>query len=502
MTGPIREGSPILYRLNVSTEDADSFRDFVYEDRAFIAPSFSVPLGDRTLLTVETEYLHDNRIMDRGVPFYKFNALAVPINVFEGEPDDRSRFNNERIQFILDHRFNDNWALRANYASGWSDEYRINTDTRTLSTTNPLLLTRAYVLQDTQDSSHFGTIDLAGDVGKDTIKQHLLFGTELGTQLDNTRSGGPSAPSVNIFNPNYTPGYFKPAIVPNLTGDSQKSQFAFYGQDLIELSPYVKFVVGTRWTDYNQLSLVKPITEESNYVWIPHVGVSLEPIPEKLSFYVAYGTSFNPVIGFTSSFQPLVPETGWSYEYGIKAKLTDRLTMTLAGYRIVEQNVPETDPTNPLFSVQIGAVASQGFEGQLEGKLTERWSISTSYSYIATEVLSDTNKALIGHRLQAVPDYTVNLWTRYNLIQNEQRVLGFAVGCYGLGYEYADNLNLYRVPSFTRWDCGFYYTEGRLGTSLYVENIGDVHYIASSQSNAILQPGAPTTLRAMISWRF
>jgi iron complex outermembrane recepter protein len=88
-----------------------------------------------------------------------------------------------------------------------------------------------------------------------------------------------------------------------------------------------------------------------------------------------------------------------------------------------------------------------------------------------------------------------NSWTRYNLIQDEDRVLGV-----GLGYVMAgDRRGAYNAPlkldGYSRWDLGFF---GRLNAwemNTYVENIFNVRYETGSIDQYQIYPGAPTNFR-------
>lgn len=191
-TGPLNVGGgDWLYRVNASLEHTESFRDFVYEDRWFVAPVVTKVIDQDTSLTFEVELLHDNRIMDRGIPIFGGNSLAVPFENFLGQPTDRSRFANERFSTFFNHRFNDDWQMRVMYGSCWSNEYRKNTDTRAL-VPNTQLINRQPALQSTLDSSHDGILDITGDVELLGMKHRLLFGGELLCSISNSRSIQPT----------------------------------------------------------------------------------------------------------------------------------------------------------------------------------------------------------------------------------------------------------------------------------------------------------------------
>ena len=67
-TGPLSCGNGnLLYRVNLAYEDSNSFRDFGFNHRTFIAPAVTWVMSDRTRVTWEGEYLQDRRRFDTGV---------------------------------------------------------------------------------------------------------------------------------------------------------------------------------------------------------------------------------------------------------------------------------------------------------------------------------------------------------------------------------------------------------------------------------------------------
>lgn len=514
-TGPLAVGAcgDLLYRVNVAAEHANSFRDFVYEDRWFFAPTVTKAIDVDTTLTFAVELLHDNRIMDRGIPIFNGDSYAVPFHNFLGQPQDRSRFANERFSLIINHSFNDDWQMRTMYGSCWSNEYRRNTDTRTLVGTTGLI-NRQSALQSTVDSAHDGVVDITGNVEVLGMQHRLLFGSELSSNISNSRSIQPGITAgarINIFDPVYN---FQ---IPNLTLQNanhtwtQNNQYAGYFQDFIEVNPYLKFLLGARYTAFESLSFShasatapKIYRDTSNYIWMPRYGVVLEPIPETLSFYCAYAESFNPVLGTDRFLNPLKPEKGNTYEYGVKFSPRENLQLGFGYYYIERTNITQADP-NPLFqnfSIQLGMAQSQGIEFSASGELSERWDVIAAYSVIDTAIIKDTALNLVGNHLLGVPTYNASIWSRYNLIECEAMTVGVAVGPYFMGEVYADNTNRLVVPPWLRWDAGFFFKKGRLGVNLYFENLGDVRYINAVQSATLLAPGAPFNIRGMLSWTF
>ncbi|MDP1797265.1 MAG: TonB-dependent receptor, partial [Planctomycetaceae bacterium] len=143
-----------------------------------------------------------------------------------------------------------------------------------------------------------------------------------------------------------------------------------------------------------------------------------------------------------------------------------------------------------------------GVELSLIGQMTDRWTTTTNYTLTDALIHDDTDPTIDGRRPRNVPRHTVNVWSRYNVIQNEVHTLGG-----GLGLVYVDDrLAAYggtlRLPDFTRWDSGVFYRRGRFDAALYIENMFDKRYYAGSISDLQITPGAPTTLRGQVGVTF
>ena len=129
-----------------------------------------------------------------------------------------------------------------------------------------------------------------------------------------------------------------------------------------------------------------------------------------------------------------------------------------------------------------------------------------NWCYVDTLLTDPANPSFNNQPALGVPHNTVNLWSRYNVIQDQQRTIGFALGVIYVGQRLGDYIAppspQFFLPGYTRWDAGVYYRRGRLDTSLYLENLFDTRYYVSSISQYQIYPGAPFTVRAQVACRF
>jgi iron complex outermembrane recepter protein len=187
------------------------------------------------------------------------------------------------------------------------------------------------------------------------------------------------------------------------------------------------------------------------------------------------------------------------HELGIKTQLTEDLSFNVAGFHIVRNNVANaTFDQNgiPVF-FQVGEQRSQSVEMNLVGQLTDYWSWVANYAYVDTEV-TDPTVPLDGVPQRNVPLNSGNLWTRYNFVQNDYRTFGAALGVIALGTRRANLTGTLDLPAYARWDMGFYYQQGKLNASVYIENLFDKEYAQSSINEFQILPGAPINARAQV----
>jgi iron complex outermembrane receptor protein len=166
-----------------------------------------------------------------------------------------------------------------------------------------------------------------------------------------------------------------------------------------------------------------------------------------------------------------------------------------------------TLPVFPFPYTQDGIERAQGAEVNLVGNITDYRSVIANYAYTDT-LLTDPNNFLLppgGVQQRNTPYNTGNVWTRYDLYDDGNQLFGLALGMVALSDRNADLLQTVELPGFARWDGGAYYMRGRLYASLYLENLFDRRYSATSFDESTqgvpginVMPGAPFNARANV----
>lgn len=505
-SGPLSESGSVRYRLNLSYDNYGSFRDFVNGNRFVASPTLTWDIGPDTSINFYGQYASNQETIDEGIVVGTNGILNIPRNRFLGEDFGEFSQNQFSLGYRLNHSFSENWSVRqaTQYLQYAPKRYALLFDSFDEATGE--LNRLAYYAGGTY-RRFFTNAEAVGRFNTGSIGHQVLIGAEYrhDAETPEFQFSNLYAP-INVFNPVYTGIPY--AIEPEFFRDDNVDTLGFYVQDQIELLPNLKVLAGVRYDIADQFRTTRNIGEERkefsqrDSAFSPRFGVVYQPI-EPISLYASYTRSFNPSFGASrnpdaSTFRP---ETGRQFEVGVKADLSDQLSLNFAAFDIRRQNVRTPDPNNSRFSIQTGEVASRGIELSLAGEILPGWDMTAAYTYLDAFVSQD-NSDTVGNRLANVPNNQFSLWTRYELQEGNLAGLGF-----GLGFLYlsdrAGNLdNTFTLPSFFRTDAALFYRRDNWRAQLNVENLFNTNYFLSSDEFLGVIPGAPLGISAKVAVEF
>lgn len=517
LTGPITQ--TFAYRLNAAYEEGDSFRDKVHFQRTLITPSFLWMINPDTTLSYEIEAVDQKTPFDRGVVAVNGKLGAVPADRFYGEPNDGpTEIKSTGHQVFFTHYFNDNWSVQTGVSYRDSSLIGTGTEVRPYSAliNNGQTLRRRLIVRDYEALDRSGRFEVLGKVQTWGLTNNLLFGVDAYkfTDYRNQLTANPAGATygIDLLNPVY--GAAKPVPKPSINTFQKQDSWAYYAQDQIDLSEKWKALVGVRRDQYDQTVdniLFGGQVKQTLSATSPRVGLVYEPIPE-LSLYATTASSFRPNSGVSRDFKSFPPEKGKSYEIGAKLdSFENRLTTTLALYKIKKNNVLTPDPLDPSnFNRAAGEVESKGVELDINGQIVPGLRVSASYAYTNAKVTSDnsalTGVSLVGKQLANVPKNAANL-----LLIKEFSLAGHAA-TFGGGVQYAGKregevapfvqTDLFTLPAYTVWSMlGSWQYNKNLSFSLDVQNLFNKTYYVSSYSQYWVFPGTErkVTLTARLS---
>jgi iron complex outermembrane receptor protein len=208
---------------------------------------------------------------------------------------------------------------------------------------------------------------------------------------------------------------------------------------------------------------------------------------------------FSPFIGASKSYLTnynseatqnglVEPESGLEYEIGTKiSAIDDRLTFTVAGFRIERDNVfAETNATvNGVTQTTIyfDAQRNKGTDMDLQFMLAPQWKLNANFILQNAVIISEPNvPAAVGNRPVGVPNYIFNAWSTYDFSVGP--ISGFKIGggvtVSGQSYGNVQNTNF--VPGYTVWNAVLSYVQPRWDAAIGIKNIFDVTYFPTALS--------------------
>jgi iron complex outermembrane receptor protein len=536
-TGPLTEDKTWLYRVNASFNHSDSFRNFVFNQDAFIAPMVTWRPDNHFRFNFDSEYQNTIFVADadNAIPAVGTRPASIPISRYLQNPavtrTNPSRMERGLIGYDWTFDFNENWSLTNRFA--YTDILWAQRITDYYLGFNEVTGDAQRGLWDVNGHNYrvSTNLDLKGKFETGPLKHEIL----LGSDYFNDESHGPGVLGVptgpiNIYNPFYAfSGYVKPQN--NFFFPLRQSWKGVYGQDMISfLDDRVHFLLGGRhdWASYGTgyspnseqeaLGFYNPDTgigfqNAIDQAWSPRLGVVLQPQPW-LSFYANYVRSFGATNGQPSPGNPpFPPERGLQWEGGVKAELLDkRLIATLAYYDIYKSGIVQSIPGTQ-FSRPVGLVHSKGVEFDLSGRIDENWSLIANYAYNDARIVSDPNGppqlsfdgaqtfnagGQLGNRLQNAPLHSGSLWAKYDAL-GDFKGLSLGGGVTAVGQRQGDNGNTFQLSAYGRVDTMISYQVpqhltpwAKLVTLQFnVKNLLNTQYYLNSLDRLSIAPGAP-----------
>lgn len=532
-TGPI--GSGLSYRLNLAYENSGSFRDFVEDERVFIAPVLRWDISPSTQINLSFDYLKGHNTPDYGIPADGNRPLKVPREQFFGEPFNKAKYDDAVINLDWYHKFNDQWTLRHRFSAEILKSKVINVTTPfsepTLSENRRFARRQLEILRNARNESYYNVIDISGQFETWGIKHHVLFGGDY--YREDTRWGFVEDEEdalefdvLDITHPVYkTEG--PPPIDPehDFPGDDideTEEWFGLYFQDQLELPYHIHLLAGFRYDSIRtrEFERGESVVEPRDSALTPRGGLLWRPIPA-LSLYGSYTENFSGSNGIARQGGKLPPESAQQWEVGIKTELLDKRFMaSLAYFNLAKQNIGVPDPINPFFSRTIGELEIRGLEFDLQGELLPGWQLIGAYAYTPfakitrdQEVLLDDEENVIGttpgntgHRFDNVPRHNASIWTTYEF-QRHSFLHGFKFGggIIAISKRQANIKNTAQTPGYVIVNLMAAYQYKLNNTilrfQLNAENIFNKHYFAST-SGLRFMPGKPRSILGSIAISF
>jgi len=515
-------------RFNALYEDLNNHRDAYSGERYAINPTFGAELGTTTVM-IGYEYVHDDRVTDRGIPSAFAGTISAPAGPLKGYRDrffglsgvNVSKFDAHMVRFRSETRLSPSLTFSTQALYGHYDKSYRNAYAATPvggTTTAPTVGIEAY-FDPTRRETLIGQANLEWQVSTGPIKHVILLGGEFTSQDSHNEriNGFFSATAPTAANRRATIALADPLAIPTIffiagpTANGNRKvrgnldQVSAYVQDQISLGEHLDLIGGLRYDRYeNRISNVftGAIVSRVDQLWSPRIGLVYKPVPQA-SIYVSYSKSYLPQGGdqfvtFDVTNAALEPETFDNYEIGAKWNVTPQLTFTTAVYRLDRGNTRAPGPTVGTI-VQTGSQRSSGFELALAGQITSKWTATLGYAHTSAKIRETTSAAPAGRRVGQVPRNQFSLWSRYDVTPR----LGLGLGLAHQSRQFTSISNTTFLPAYTRIDAALFYAlSDRLELQINVENLTDTRYFPTAHNDNNISTGAPINGRFTLAAKF
>ncbi|SJM90081.1 TonB-dependent siderophore receptor [Crenothrix polyspora] len=530
-TGALNADGTLNYRFDLGYTTRNSFRDFVSQERVFVAPSLHWRATPDTDFNLGVEYSHeDPSRADTGLPAIGKRVANLPINRNYSQPDP---FNNDTIESTLvdfnwSHKFNDNWKFTNGVVANlveynFRDTPVAYVQTNLEGVANPSVR-RGLYFEDFNRDTYTAYFNLNGKFDTFGVKHNVLLGGDYYEQ-ENKNQGFfglnyaiqhnfADADAMKYFTfvdlnkPNYNqfPFTFNQLDnlrknTPNDFGLFKSAWYGLYFQDQLSFFDDKLHILGggrfdwarqSQGTSFNQ-NITMSTSKDDHFS--PRVGILYQPW-KWLSVYGNYVESFG-INNVLSTGAPLPPELSEQFEAGVKTEWLDgRLTASLAYFNLTKNNIAKQIDTNRYET--IGAARSQGIELDINGQLTDALSLVATYAYTDARITKDfaltfddngkitgSNNGNQGKRLPNVGEHSGSTWLKYAFQDSAMKGLSVGVGAFFASQRQGDSENSYQLPGYVRADTYAAYTmnvgKSRLTAQLNVNNVFDKRYYFAGQ---------------------
>lgn len=270
---------------------------------------------------------------------------------------------------------------------------------------------------------------------------------------------------------------------PNYT-DVRATSISAYALDTITLSDRWLLNLGMRHDDFEiEQATQAGRIEQQDAFWNYQFGVVYKPLHSG-SIYLSAATSSSPAgstLGdgtenLSDGNDGLDPERTRSLELGTKwLLLDDRLSVEAALFRAEKDNARvAVEPGRGAPQDTIGEQRVDGFEIAVNGRVTDRWRVLASYSWLGSSIEDDGPiEHTEGNVFPNTPEHSASLWTTYALTSTIQ----VGAGAFHVGRRYGDAENTIYVDAYTRWDAmAAWQATEHLAVQLNVQNLTDETY--------------------------
>lgn len=512
-------------RINAMTTDSDGRGDNTgaATHRRGLALDYRFGIGTANEFQVSYYHLHYNDKPDWGFAWLNGRPAPSPTNKYWYGLD--SDFQNDKADVLTlshTHRWTDGSSLKTTVRDGyysramWATQSSFAAGTTIFNINPNTVVNRRTNAKAGEEHHTFLQTDYLTSTQWFGRKNSLLVGAEYAVE-NSSRSTYPllvtTKPSTTVGNPSSA------GISGNLT-EQVATQFTattlgLYVQDTIELTPYWKVVAGLRLDrfqgDFDRSGNAAPNNTQlsrADSLLSKRLGLMYQP-NEEVSYYAAYGTSFN-TSGDLYQFDPrsanTPPESSRNMEIGVKWELYGGdLSLRTALARTEKYNERNTDIDTANNSYLLsGKRHTDALEFEVAGRITPRWDVFAGLGFLRAVIDQSGSNAAglaeVGQNPGLSPSRQANLFTTYRISDKWRIGGGFTAVSQNKPANSVTTTN--RAPGYVKADALVEYRINEGNTvKLNIDNLFDKVYY-NTLYRGFAAPGAERTVHLTLTSKF
>lgn len=506
-TGPLNSSKTWLYRMIVSGEQSDSYRQDVDQTNYYLFPSLTYQPSTATALTFGLELQSEQRVADNGLAVLnndikQIASLDTHYQSADDTDEDKGLVAFATFNTALTRAFD----LTLDWRSVWHEDSRHLYETRDVKDTSQSVTVRDRD-QVNKREYHFIDARSTGSIWLGDIEHQLLVGTNIGLEKRDFLRETYATSSVDFFDPIDITERDESAY----NVDHRITDYTNYGaylQDTVYLTPDWTLMAGVRYmrqdVDFDYISKSTQDTQSTD-AWVSQAGVVYK-LAARSSLYASYGESFNPnsVEKKSASDEAFDPEEGRQYEIGLKTDLMGLGSQwTLAYFDIEKSNVVEKNDNGDY--ELLGEVRSTGIETELLMQPVDNWQVKLGYAYVDSRIAANADETIEGNRTPMSAYHDAYVWTKYNFpYEIAGGVVGTTLGANyeGARYTSEDPSSRVELPAYVTVDLGVQYEVTDYRVSLNLANVFDETYYVGGTDSHRIYAGDPREVTLSLTGQF
>lgn len=536
----LNDDHTLLFRMNASYNNANTFQDYGYSKSFFFAPSFSYKVNSKLTLSLDAEI---SDLDASGMPLMYIPYGSTPNSLGLHSANDLD-INHKRSfmgsEFITNTKAA-NFFAQANYkiSDNWTSQSILSSSSN--KSGGPQ--TWFYLLGNNEMSRNAWNANgrdnilefqqnFNGEFYIGKIRNRFLAGGDIYNVETKTAYGYLSNSFFYYDTVNYTTAntnyydFNATNVNARFEGGGQSishssvATYSTYVADVINITDKLIVSAAVRFDHFENKGIYSPQDNTttgrySQNAFSPKFGIVYQLIKDQLSVFGNYQNSFknygylNANVNGVATLKQFDPEQANQFEAGIKLNaFQNKLSANLSYYNIKVDDLIRTDGTLLNTNIQDGNQVSKGFEAEITGNPIPGLNFTFGFAKNDSK-LEKANVEVNGLRpTTAGPENLINYWISYNLQTTQLKGLGL-----GFGGNYGDETLIYNqrgttadsevqtfsLPSYSVVNAALYYDQPKYRLSLKVNNLTDELYF---NGYTTVNVQAPRTILGSLTYKF